>query len=86
MFIAMIWIVVKGIMDSGGIKQVWLDNYETDRIIITDFDPSPYVRVSFWSCIIGGTVAMVGAYGTNQATIQRYLALPTLQDAQKYVT
>jgi len=32
MLIAMIWIMAKGISDSGGFAQVWRDNWETDRI------------------------------------------------------
>lgn len=32
MFGAMIWIVTKGIVDSGGFAQVWTDNWETDRL------------------------------------------------------
>lgn len=32
MFGAMVWIVIKGIMNSGGLGQVWSDNWETDRI------------------------------------------------------
>lgn len=28
---------------------------------------------------------MLGAYATNQATIQRYLSLPSLSDAKRYV-
>ncbi|KAG4066302.1 hypothetical protein HA402_000526 [Bradysia odoriphaga] len=85
MFGAMIWIVVQGIMDSGGLDQVWTDNWETDRLNLFDFDPSPYTRVSFWNAVLGGSVAMLGAYATNQATIQRYLSLPTLSDAKRAV-
>ncbi len=32
MFIALVWIVVKGILNSGGLGQVWTDNWETDRL------------------------------------------------------
>jgi Na+/proline symporter len=32
MLAAMIWIMTKGILDSGGLGQVWNDNWETDRI------------------------------------------------------
>ena len=28
---------------------------------------------------------MLGAYATNQAMIQRYLSLPTLKDARRFV-
>lgn len=32
MFGAMVWIVIKGIINSGGLGQVWADNWETDRL------------------------------------------------------
>lgn len=49
------------------------------------FDPSPYTRVTFWNSALGASVAMLGAYATNQATVQRYLSLPTLKDAKRCV-
>ncbi|KAJ6635354.1 Sodium-coupled monocarboxylate transporter 1 [Pseudolycoriella hygida] len=85
MFGAVVWIVVKGIINSGGMGQVWADNWETDRLNFFNFDPSPYTRVTFWNAVLGGSIAMLGAYATNQATIQRYLSLPTLKDAKRAV-
>ena len=38
MIIAMIWIVVKGIIDVGGVGQVWTDNWETDRIELFEYE------------------------------------------------
>jgi len=48
------------------------------------FDPSLYTRVTFWNTALGGTIAMLGTFATNQATVQRYLSLPSLGDAKKY--
>lgn len=40
------------------------------------------MRVTFWSCVIGGTVHWVGANGAQQAQIQRYFSLSTLKRAR----
>ncbi len=61
------------------------DNFVTLTPCTYSFDPSPYTRVTFWNAVVGGSVAMLGAFATNQATIQRYLSLPTLSDAKKCV-
>ena len=43
------------------------------------------MRHSAWSLIVGGTVGWLGTYGVNQASVQRYCALPTLQKAKGYL-
>ena len=48
-------------------------------------DPDPTVRHSVWSLIVGGTVGWLGTYGVNQASVQRYCALPSLQKAKGYL-
>ena len=45
-------------------------------------DPNPFKRHSFWALIIGGFFTSLTVYGSNQASIQRYLILPTIRDAQ----
>lgn len=40
------------------------------------------MRVTFWSCLIGGTVHWVGSNGAQQAQIQRYFSLSTLKKAR----
>ena len=45
-------------------------------------DPDPTVRHSVWSLVVGGTVGWLGTYGVNQASVQRYCALPTLRKAK----
>ena len=48
-------------------------------------DPDPTVRHSVWSLVIGGTVGWLGTYGVNQASVQRYCALPSLKKSKGYL-
>lgn len=40
------------------------------------------LRVTFWSCFIGGTTHWIGSNGTQQAQIQRFFSLNTLEKAR----
>jgi hypothetical protein len=53
-----------------------------ELFFILSFDPSPFKRHTFWSIMIGGFFTSLTVYGSNQATIQRYLALPSIRAAQ----
>ncbi len=48
------------------------------------FDPDPFVRHTFWSLIFGGFFTSLTVYGSNQATIQRYLTLATVRQAKMF--
>lgn len=55
---------------------------------IYPFDPSffsfdPHIRISFWSGIIGVTVAFCARYGADQVVVQRYFTAKSLKDAQR---
>jgi len=45
-------------------------------------NPDPTARHSVWSLVVGGAVAWMGTYGCNQASVQRYCAVPTLRDSK----
>ncbi|XP_046557622.1 sodium-coupled monocarboxylate transporter 1-like [Haliotis rubra] len=75
-------VVIQGTMLTGSIGDVWRINYEWGRINFFDFDPSPTTRHTFWSLVVGGTIAWTGTYGVNQASIQRFCAVPTLKKAR----
>lgn len=49
------------------------------------FNPNPFIRHSFWNLIFGGFLTSLTVYGSNQATIQRYLTMRTVKDAQKLI-
>ena len=48
------------------------------------FDLDPTIRHTFWSLVVGGYITWMGNYAANQAMIQRYLTIGTLQGAQRY--
>ncbi|XP_060082920.1 sodium-coupled monocarboxylate transporter 1-like [Ylistrum balloti] len=78
-------IVIQGSISVGGLENVWQVNKEWDRIEFFDFNPDPTQRHSFWSLVIGGMVGWTATYGVNQASVQRYCALPTLKKAKAAV-
>ena len=45
-------------------------------------DPDPTARQSVWSLVVGGAIGWMAWYGVNQASVQRYCALPSLQKAK----
>lgn len=48
-------------------------------------NPSPFVRTSFWTYIIGLSFGWTAKLGVSQCCIQRFLAVPNLQVAKKAV-
>ena len=48
-------------------------------------NPSPFVRVSFWTYTLGLTTAWIGKNGISQCCIQRFLAVPSIKYAKKSV-
>jgi SSS family transporter len=43
----------------------------------------PRVRISLWSCLIGGSVAFLGRYSVDQMVVQRYFTARSLRDARQ---
>ncbi|KAK3094561.1 hypothetical protein FSP39_003422 [Pinctada imbricata] len=85
MLAGLLAIVIQGAIAVGGIENVWRINDEWHRIEFFDFNVDPTQRHSFWSLIIGGMVGWTATYGCNQASVQRYCALPTIQKAKTAV-
>ncbi|KAI1292155.1 Sodium-coupled monocarboxylate transporter 1 [Halotydeus destructor] len=48
-------------------------------------DLNPLARLTFWTISIGETLKWISTYGFNQAMVQRYLAVPSLKQAQRTV-
>lgn len=46
-------------------------------------NPSPFIRNSFWGMSIGMTMAWLSSLGIGQMSMQRFLAVPTIKEAQK---
>lgn len=43
------------------------------------------MRHSFWTLMLGGAFTSLTVYGSNQATIQRYLTIEDVKEAKKYI-
>ncbi|PNF28804.1 Sodium-coupled monocarboxylate transporter 1 [Cryptotermes secundus] len=82
MFGAMVFVIIKGTIDVGGLRVVWERNYESGRIEAPIWDLNPATRHTVWVLVIGGFVHWLQGSAMNQYQLQRYLALPTLKGAK----
>lgn len=46
-------------------------------------NPSPTVRHTFWSVVIGGTFYWATMFCANQASIQKYMSVETISQARR---
>ncbi|EDS39425.1 conserved hypothetical protein [Culex quinquefasciatus] len=83
MFGAMLLIIVKGTYDVGGFSVVMDRAVSSGRIEGPDMRFDMTTRHSIYSCVIGGVVYWLKTNAVSQNMIQRYLSLPTLQDAKR---
>lgn len=67
----------------GGTKRVIDLSLETQRIEPIEFNPSPTVRHSIWTVVIGGTVYWVTMFCANQFAIQKYLSVSSIDQARR---
>ncbi|XP_043243518.1 sodium-coupled monocarboxylate transporter 1-like [Amphibalanus amphitrite] len=81
MFGAIMAVIIKGSIDVGGFDVVWQTAVNGDRIEFFNFDPSPGVRHTVWTLVIGGYFTWITIYGVNQAQVQRYLCVSTKRKA-----
>nr|XP_050846017.1 sodium-coupled monocarboxylate transporter 1 isoform X1 [Vespula vulgaris] len=75
-------IVGLGLSWAGGSSLVWEDNRKSGRMEIFNMDPSPTVRHSFWSVVVGGTFYWTTMYCSNQASVQKYLSVSSISQAR----
>lgn len=80
---AMLLVVVKGTLDSGGFFNVLKRNWESDRIEVPNFDTDPSARHTIWSLALGGFVYLLQTAAVNQNMVQRYLSLPNMKEAKR---
>lgn len=80
--IGLLAVVIGGCIFHGGIENVWKIAYEGDRIHFDDFRIDPTVRHSAFSLVIGGTFTLLTLFAANQMSIQRYISMKTLRQAQ----
>ncbi|XP_050069944.1 sodium-coupled monocarboxylate transporter 1-like [Anopheles maculipalpis] len=81
--LALLAVLIKGTFDVGGPAEVLQRNIVGDRLEAPIVDPDPTLRHSIWIILIGAPVWFCYGVSCSQDMIQRFLALPTLQDARK---
>uniref|UniRef100_A0A1B6DZY1 Sodium-coupled monocarboxylate transporter 1 n=1 Tax=Clastoptera arizonana TaxID=38151 RepID=A0A1B6DZY1_9HEMI len=85
MFGAIILVIVKGTLDVGGVAEVFKRNIESGRIEYPEWSLDPTLRHTIWNLVIGGCISFLQSNAVSQTMIQRYLALPTKQEATRAV-
>lgn len=60
-----------------------LINLVIETFFSPSMSPDPTVRHSFWSVVVGGTFYWATMFCSNQASIQKYLSVQTLPQAQR---
>ncbi|XP_035897146.1 sodium-coupled monocarboxylate transporter 1-like [Anopheles stephensi] len=81
--LALLAVLIKGTYDVGGPAEVLQRNIAGDRLEAPIVDPDPTLRHSIWIILLGAPVWFCYGVSCSQDMIQRFLALPTLQDARK---
>ncbi|XP_053669659.1 sodium-coupled monocarboxylate transporter 1-like [Anopheles nili] len=81
--LALLAVLIRGTYAVGGPREVLERNIAGDRLEAPNFDPDPTLRHSIWIILIGAPVWFCYGVSCSQDMIQRFLALPTLQDARK---
>lgn len=71
-----------GLSRESGITSVWEENAKSGRMEFFNMDPSPTVRHSFWSVVIGGTFYWATMFCSNQASIQKYLSVESISQVR----
>lgn len=71
-------IVGYGLFWEGGPSLVWQVNEQSGRMEFFNMNPSPTVRHSFWSVVIGGTIYWTSMFCSNQASVQKYLSVENI--------
>lgn len=71
-------IVGYGFSLGGGISRVWETNQNSGRMEFFNVEPSPTIRHSLWSVVVGGTVYWTTMFCSNQASVQKYLSVGTI--------
>lgn len=78
-------VFVLGIINVGGISEIWKISEDGSRIQFWNMDPSPFVRNSFWGMSIGMVMTWLHGLGISQVSLQRFLSVPNLKEAHKAI-
>ncbi|XP_043064897.1 sodium-coupled monocarboxylate transporter 1 isoform X3 [Drosophila ficusphila] len=73
---AVIFVIIKGTLDVGGLGVVIQRNYDSGRIEWPEFTLDPKVRMSMLALMVGCVGHNTYQFGCNQMMTQRYMSLP----------
>ncbi|XP_013175750.1 PREDICTED: sodium-coupled monocarboxylate transporter 1-like [Papilio xuthus] len=82
---AMVLIIIKGTIIVGGLEEVIMKNWNSDRIEFPVLSWDLTERHSILSVSIGSTFYWVGLIAVNQSMTQRFLALKELKSSKRAV-
>ncbi|XP_037954458.1 sodium-coupled monocarboxylate transporter 1 isoform X1 [Teleopsis dalmanni] len=80
---ALLFVVIKGTIDVGGLTEVYRRNLESDRIVLPELTFDPTVRMSMLAVLIGGAVFKLQVCATSQPAVQRFMSLPDMKSVKK---
>nr|XP_036675380.1 sodium-coupled monocarboxylate transporter 1 isoform X1 [Drosophila suzukii] len=73
---AVIFVIIKGTLDVGGLGVVFQRNFDSGRIEWPEFTFDPKVRMSMFALMVGYVGHNTYQFGCNQMITQRYMSLP----------
>ena len=82
MFAALLAVTCMGVIEIGGMGEVWDRARRGGRLDMRNFDLDPTTRHSFFSLTFGGVFIYCSIYGVNQTQVQRLLTVSSLRKAQ----
>ncbi|KAG5318278.1 SC5A8 protein, partial [Pseudoatta argentina] len=82
---SLIAVLILGTIAVGGVSETWRIAEKGGRIVFWNMDPSPFTRNSFWGMSVGMVMAWLASLGISQVSMQRFLAVPTIEEARKSV-
>ncbi|KAF2901934.1 hypothetical protein ILUMI_04247, partial [Ignelater luminosus] len=74
-----------GASAAGGFSVVWEKAVQGHRLDLFNLNFDPTIRDDFWAMVIGATFQWLFYIALNQGSVQKFLAVPTLQHARKAI-
>ncbi|XP_016994318.2 sodium-coupled monocarboxylate transporter 1-like isoform X2 [Drosophila takahashii] len=82
MFLSVLVVAILATCSISDLDNLFEELEEGGRLIFGNVNPSPYVRNTVWSVLIGGTFYWGSVNAVNQAMVHRYMSLPSLKMAR----
>ncbi|EDW75843.2 uncharacterized protein Dwil_GK14981 [Drosophila willistoni] len=82
MFLSVLAVAILSTIYAKGLDNLFDDASKGGRLIFTNTNPSPYIRHTVWSVLIGGFFYWTSFNAVNQTMVQRYMSLPSLKSAR----